>query len=114
MTASERRDRKRGREAEDEEKMRKRKERVRGRDEKTEAGERMDSINERDMSLETGGCSSVEASPKQTCFLYDDTSFKSKQTNKHPRPDADGKKRTPPPVKGEKLLCFYREREREI
>lgn len=70
----------------DKEKMRGREERLRGRDEKIERGvQRMDLISERDTSLETRRRSCTEASPKQTCFLYEnDMLFKkqNKQTSK--------------------------------
>lgn len=56
----------------------------------------VDLINERDMSLETRGCSCTEASTIQTCFPYgDDDMLKNKQTNKHSKPDADAKKQAP-------------------
>ncbi len=73
----------------------------------------MDLINERDMSLETGGCSCTQASAKHVFYMRMICHLQKtnkQQTNKHPEPDADGKNE--PLVKQEKLVCFYRERER--
>lgn len=69
----------------------------------------MDSINERDMSLETRGCSCTGASPIKPVFSCEDDDMLLKKTNKQSKPDADMKNE--PPVRHEKLVCLHRERE---
>lgn len=74
-----------------------------------------DLINERDMSLESRGCSCTETSSAQTYFLYEHhVSLKNKHTNKQTNiqnlmPAAKNK----PHVKQEKRVCLHIERERK-